>query len=104
MHSLVTSMNNFYKLTIFNDPQYNTRYTKLLISYLNQLKYPYIIVPSNHDSFPTLDNDIEGYMNFVKLRKYEVEPEEYGGHPLEEGNKAYAEYLYGKLSAKLENR
>ena len=49
-------------------------------------------------------DDIEGYMNFVKLRKYEVEPEEYGGHPLEEGNKAYAEYLYGKLSAKLENR
>ena len=104
IHSLIVSLNNFYNLTIFNDPQYNTRYTKLLISYLNQSKCPYIIVPSNLDNFPILDNDIEGYMNFVELRKYEVEPEEYGGHPLEEGNKAYAEYLYDKLSAKLESR
>ena len=92
----IISINNFYSLTIFNDHLCNARYIKLLINYLNLSKCSYAIIPSNLDSF-SFQSSIEGYINFIKVRNYPTEPEECGAHPLEEGNKAYAEYLYEKL-------
>ena len=84
----------FYNLTIHNNFRNNKRSVKLLSSYLTYMGISYIIVPS-HVKYDYL-GDIKGYIVDVALNgNYKFSEK---GHPLEEGNKAYAEYLYEILT------
>ena len=84
----------FYNHTIRNNFRNNKRSVKLLASYLTYMGVSYAIVPG-HTKCDYL-GDIEGYIVDIAFNgNYKFSEK---GHPLEEGNKAYAEYLYEVLT------
>lgn len=86
---------NFYNLTCFNCFNNFKRQVKLIDAYLKQSGHPYAIVPCDR-RYDFIGNDIEGYVDeFTTSRGYQIGED---GHPLEEGNYAYAQYLYEKLT------
>ena len=88
---------NFYNLTSFNNYNSIKRQVKLLDAYLKQSGHPYAIVPCDHGN-DFIGYDVKGYLNeFTLSRGFPIGP---NNHPLEEGNCAYAQYLYKKLTTK----
>ena len=90
--SISTILQSFAILTNSNNHKSMKRMIKLLTSYLTYMGVSYAIVPCDirYDYL----GDIEGYDQFILTNKFKQAPY---GHPLEEGNKAYAEYLYERL-------
>ena len=90
--SISTILQSFAILTNSNNHKSMKRMIKLLTSYLTYIGVSYAIVPCDirYDYL----GDIEGYDQFILTNKFKQAPY---GHPLEEGNKAYAEYLYERL-------
>ena len=84
-------------MTIFNNFNNIKRQVKLLDAYLKQSGHPYAIVPCDHGN-DFIGYDVKGYLNeFTLSRGFPIGP---NNHPLEEGNCAYAQYLYKKLTTK----
>ena len=89
-------LQSFATIMSYNNLKNMKRLVNLLSSYLTYIGVSYVIVPCDirYDYL----GDIDGCDQFILTNKFKQAPY---GHPLEEGSKAYAEYLYEKLKASI---